>query len=411
MSMNEALDRYADLLVTHGVNVQPGQVLLITAEAAVRDFAVRVVDAAYRRGVKYVQLDLIDGRAGRSRFLHSADEDLDFVPGFVKARFDELVDSKAATLRLVGSEDPDLLSDLDPAKLNRARVASYQAAKRFYDDGIDRGRVHWTVAAAATEGWGKKVFPDLSGPEAKERLWEEIFRLVRADQQNCLEVWDQHNEKLHKRAKKLTEMKVSELHFTGPGTDLTVGLSEKAIFRGGTHIGPYGVPFEPNIPTEEVFTTPDWRRTTGRVRVTRPFLVNGQLIEDLKMEFSEGRVSGIEASAGKETLAAYLASDEGANRLGEVALVGIDSPVFQSRLVFQEILFDENAACHIAVGSAYKSCLEDGENLNPDQLAEVGCNESSAHTDMMISDEQVDVVARTYSGDQITLLEQGAWKI
>jgi len=283
MSMNEALDRYADLLVTHGVNVQPGQVLLITAEAAVRDFAVRVVDAAYRRGVKYVQLDLIDGRAGRSRFLHSADEDLDFVPGFVKARFDELVDSKAATLRLVGSEDPDLLSDLDPAKLNRARVASYQAAKRFYDDGIDRGRVHWTVAAAATEGWGKKVFPDLSGPEAKERLWEEIFRLVRADQQNCLEVWDQHNEKLHKRAKKLTEMKVSELHFTGPGTDLTVGLSEKAIFRGGTHIGPYGVPFEPNIPTEEVFTTPDWRRTTGRVRVTRPFLgVNGQLIEDLE---------------------------------------------------------------------------------------------------------------------------------
>lgn len=409
--MKEALDRYADLLVTHGVNVQPGQVLLITAEAAVRDFAVRVVDAAYRRGVKYVQLDLIDGRAGRSRFLHSEDENLDFVPDYVTARFNELVDKNAATLRLVGSEDPDLLSDLDPAKLNRARVASYQAAKRFYDDGIGRGRVHWTVAAAATEGWGKKVFPHLSRLEAKQRLWEEIIRLVRADQPNCLEVWDQHNEKLHERAKKLTEMKVSELHFSGAGTDLRVGLSEKAIFRGGTDIGPYGVPFEPNIPTEEVFTTPDWRRTTGRVRVTRPFLVNGQLIEDLKLEFSEGRVTEIKASSGKETLAAYIASDEGASRLGEVALVGIDSPVFQSGLVFQEILFDENAACHIAVGSAYKSCLEEGEDLNPDQLAEVGCNESSAHTDMMISDEQVDVVARTYSGDQVTLLEQGVWKI
>ncbi len=411
MSFEDKLDRYAELLVTHGANVQPGQMLLLTAEAAVRDFAVRVVDAAYRRGAKSVTLDLIDARAARSRFLHANEESLDFVPGFITAKFDEWVENKGATIRLVGSEDPDILSDLPPAKLNRARVAQYHAAKRFYDDGIGRGQVHWTVAAAATEGWAKKVFPDLSGKDGERKLWDEILRLVRADREDCLAAWDEHNEKLHHRGKALSEMSISELHFTGPGTDLTVGLSKKAVFKGGTDIGPYGVPFEPNLPTEEVFTTPDWRRTTGSVRVTRPFLVNGKLIEDLKLEFSEGKVSSVEASSGKETYAEYIQSDPGASRLGEVALVGIDSPVFQSGLVFQEILFDENAACHIAVGSAYKSCLDGGETMTPDQLVEVGCNESSAHTDMMISDEQVNVVARTYGGDEVTLLLNGEWQI
>ncbi|MGA1780714.1 MAG: aminopeptidase, partial [Planctomycetota bacterium] len=169
--------------------------------------------------------------------------------------------------------------------------------------------------------------------------------------------------------------------------------------------------FEPNIPTEEVFTTPDWRRTEGRCRVTRPFLVNGKLIEDLHLEFKEGVVSKVEASSGRDTYAEYISSDPGASRLGEVALVGIDSPVFRSGLVFQEILFDENAACHIAVGSAYKTCLQGGESMSEAELEAVGCNVSSAHTDMMISDEQVDVVARTHAGETVPLLEKGQWRL
>jgi aminopeptidase len=409
--ISEQLDRYADLLVTHGANIQPGQLLQLGAEAAVRDFAVRVVDAAYRRGAGYVHLELIEPRAARSRFLHASEESLDHVPAFQKAKSDELVDTKAATIRLVGSEDPDILSDLDPAKLNRARLAQFRAAKRFYDDGIGRNQVHWTVAAAATPGWGQKVFPDLGPDEAEMRLWEEILKLVRADRPDCLEAWDEHNEKLHRRGKTLTELNISELVFRGPGTDLTVGLSKVAKFSGGTDIGPYGVPFEPNIPTEEVFTTPDWRATRGKARVTRPFLVNGKLIEGLEVEFEEGKVTRFEAKSGAETFGEYIKSDEGASRLGEVALVGVDSPVFQSGLVFQEILFDENAACHIAVGSAYKSCLVGGDSMTPEQLAEVGCNESSAHTDMMISDEHVDVLARTYSQEEVPLIEKGEWQI
>jgi aminopeptidase len=406
-----ALLRYADLIVSHGVNVQPGQLVQLTAEAAVRDFAALVVDAAYRRGAGYVHLELLEPRAARSRFLHASEESLDKLPDFLRAKSDELVESRAATIRLVGSEDPDILADLPPSRVNRARVAVFRAAKRFYDDGINRNRVHWTVAAAATPGWGRKVFPDLAPRAAETRLWEEILRLVRADREDCLAAWREHDDALHRRASALTSMGISELRFLGPGTDLAVGLSERAVFRGGTEVGPYGARFEPNLPTEEIFTTPDWRRTRGTARVTRPLIINGKLIEGLTLEFAAGKITRYDATSGRETFGEYIRSDEGACRLGEVALVGVDSPVFRSGLVFQEILFDENAACHIAVGSAYKTCLTGGESMSAEELAAVGCNESSAHTDMMISDEQVSVLARVRGGTDVSLLDRGVWQI
>ncbi len=206
-------------------------------------------------------------------------------------------------------------------------------------------------------------------------------------------------------------MKIRQLHFTGPGTDLKVGLSEKALFKGGSDSGPSGAHFEPNIPTEEVFTTPDARMTEGTARATRPFYINGRLIEGLEMKFSGGVLVDFSAKEGEETFREYVSSDEGAKRLGEVALVGTDSPIFASGLVFQEILFDENAACHIAVGSAYKTCIEGGEDLSEEALAAIGCNESTVHTDMMISSEEVDVSAITYDGVEKPLIKSGAWLI
>ena len=206
-------------------------------------------------------------------------------------------------------------------------------------------------------------------------------------------------------------MKIKELHFTGKGTDLTVGLSENAIFKGGTDESPRGVPFEPNIPTEEVFTTPDYRVTRGRVQTTRPFLINGKLITDLSLEFTDGEISSFSATNGEDTFREYINSDEGSKRLGEVALVGVDSPVYQSGLVYQEILFDENAACHIAVGSAYKFCIDGGDTMTKEELTAIGCNESTVHTDMMISSEEVDVTAKTYSGETVELIKAGKWVV
>lgn len=408
-SFEEKLKRYADLIVAHGLNVQEGQTVQLSAEVIHRDFALMIAEACYERGARYVDFTLIEPRVGRIRLQKSSEEHLSFVPAYTDVRYREIVDDHGASLRILGSEDPDVLSDLDPRRINLARMAQHKAIKYFYDEGIGKSQVHWSVVAAATPQWGLKVFPDLEPAAANDALWEAIFKACRADRPDCLELWSKHNDRLHARGKALTELGIEELHFSGGGTDLRVGLTKQAVFAGGTDQSPRGVPFEPNLPTEEVFTTPDCRRTEGVARATRPFLINGKLIEGLEMRFEKGEIVDFKAAQGEETFREYISSDPGAKRLGEVALVGIDSPIYQSGLVFQEILFDENAACHIAVGSAYKFCLRGGESMSDEQCAEVGCNVSSVHTDMMISSEEVDVTARTYSGEEIPLLKGGEW--
>lgn len=411
MDFETLIDRYAVLLVHYGLNVQPGQPVQISAEVAHRDLAFRVAREAYRLGASIVNIDLHEPRLQKLRVEHSTIEQMKYAPRFLSTKYGELVENVGANLKLVGPEDPDLLVGLDAAKINTGRIANYHAMKHFYEEGIEKSRVHWTVAAAATPGWAKRLFPELSPGEACQKLWEQIFTIARVDRADFLATWRQHDRDLHERAKKLSEIGIESLHFTGPGTDLRVGLSERALFKGGTDISPRGVAFEPNIPTEECFTTPDWRRTEGKVRTTRPFFINGTLIRGLELTFERGEISSFSAEQGGETFRAYMESDAGGKRLGEVALVGIDSPVYQSGIVFEEILFDENAACHIAIGSAYKFCLENGANLTKEELLACGCNDSSVHTDMMVSSEHVDVHADLRSGERTCLIERGRWRL
>lgn len=407
----EALNRYADLLIEVGLNVQAGQLVQISAEAVHRDFVALLVDKAYRRGAKYVHTNLIDSRFSRSRLLHSTEEHCTFVPDFLEVQYNQLLDETGANLRLVGSEDPDVFSDVDSKRLNSSQLAVRKKIARFYDEGISHSKVHWTVAAASTAAWGAKVFPHLRGAEAEQALWDAILKACRADKEDCLALWEAHNAALLARAARLTDQRIECLHFTGPGTDLRVYLSPAAIFRAGLDTSPRGVAFEANIPTEEVFTTPDCHRTEGVVRATRPFLIHGKLVSELELEFSQGRIVNFSAKTGKEIFGEYIASDEGASKLGEVALVGVDSPIFQSGLIFEEILFDENAACHIAVGAAYKWCVKDSATMSEEQLQAIGCNESKTHTDIMISSEEVDVSAQTYSGEKLPLIGKGRWLI
>lgn len=404
------LERYARLLVKHGANVQPGQMVNVSAEVVHRDFAYMVAQEAYRAGASSVILDLAEPRLQKFKLDSVREEYLAVVPNHVPAKYQQILDDGGATIKIIGPEYPLLLADVPPKRVNEERKAFYQAVKSFYEDGIGKSMVHWTIGAAATPSWGQRVFPELSADEAEDALWNAIFSIVRVDQADFLEVWSAHNETLHRRARALNALEIEKLHFEGPGTDLFVSLDRRARFKGGTDIGPHGEPFEPNIPTEECFTTPDCRKTNGVVRATRPFLVNGVLIEGLSITFDDGVITSFDAVKGRETFEEYLSSDPGARRLGEVALVGIDSPVFKSGRVFEEILFDENAACHIAVGSAYKFCLEGGSSLSKEELANIGCNESSVHTDMMISDEHVSVTAHTYGGEQICLIQDGQWQ-
>lgn len=403
------LERYAILIAAHGLNVQPGQLVQIMGESYHRPLYERLLRELYRRGAGFVHVELSDPLLQRIRIQESQGEFLHTTPQFYSAKFKELVDSGAANLKVLGPEFPTYLADLPAQAVNDARKGAYQAAKYFYTEGIERSQVHWCVVAAATPGWAARLFPSLSLQDAQARLWGEIFRICRVDSPNFLELWEDHNRLLHARAKRLTELKIKELHFEGPCTDLVVGLSELAVFKGGSDISPKGHSFEPNLPTEECFTTPDWRATRGCVSATRPFLVNGTLVRDLKLTFSNGEISHFECSAGEAALRSYLESDAGAKRLGEVALVGTDSPVFQSGLVFEEILFDENAACHIALGSAYRGCLRGGVEMSDAACADIGCNSSSVHTDIMISSEQVSVAAKLMNGERVALIERGRW--
>lgn len=411
MDFESKLAIYADLIVRHGMNVQKGQDVYVGAEAIHKDFVNKIVAAAYKAGARYVNVELTDPRNQRLRIENTDNPDhLAYVPAYIPFRYESMIPITAASVRILGSEFPDILSDLDPSKVQKVEINFKKSLKKFYEEGIGHSKVQWTIAAAATPAWGQKVFPELSPEKACDALWEEIFRICRADNPECLKLWQQHNSVLSERAKKLTEMKIKYLHFTGPGTDLKVGLSPLARFKGGVSKTPQGMPFEPNLPTEECFTTPDYRETEGHVKTTRPFLINGKMIRGLQLTFHKGAISSFTADEGTETFKAYIASDPGANRLGEVALVGIDSPIFQSGRVFEEILFDENAACHIAIGFAYRFCISGSENFTPEELEKVGCNTSNVHTDMMISSEQVDVVAETYAGNRVTLLKKGAWQ-
>ncbi len=403
------LDRYATLIAAHGLNVQPGQLVQVMGESYHRPLYQRLLRELYRRGAGFVHVELSDPLLQRIRIQESQPQFLRSTPGFYSAKFRELVDSGAANLKVLGPEFPTYLADLPTQSVNEVRKSAYQAAKYFYNEGIERSKVHWCVVAAATPGWAARLFPSLSPRDAEARLWGEIFRICRVDRPNFLELWEAHNKLLHARARRLTELKIKELHFEGPGTDLVVGLSELALFKGGSDLAPTGHSFEPNLPTEECFTTPDWRATRGTVAATRPFLVNGTLVRDLTLTFTNGEISHFECRAGGDALRSYLESDAGAKKLGEVALVGTDSPVFQSGLVFEEILFDENAACHIAVGSAYKGCLRGGAGMSDVECADIGCNSSSVHTDIMISSEQVSVTANLFSGERLMLIDRGRW--
>jgi aminopeptidase len=410
MNRETLLDRYAALVVRFGANVQPGQLVNVSSEAIHRDFAYKVAQEAYRAGASTVILDLVEPRLQRFKLDTVRDEYVSCVPKHVSAKFKQVLDEGGANIKILGPEYPLLLASVPTKRVNDERMAFYNSVRSFYEEGIGKSKVHWTLCAAATPAWGARVFPELPPEKAEEALWDAIFSIVRVDREDFLDVWNRHNETLHRRACLLNECGIKTLHFTGPGTDLKVGLSDLARFKGGTDTGPTGKPFEPNIPSEENFTTPDRRKTEGTVRATRPFLVNGVLIEGLSLTFKNGAIESFEAKSGADTFREYISSDQGAKYLGEVALVGVDSPIFQAGRVFEEILFDENAACHIAVGSAYKFCLQGGDTLNKAQLEEIGCNESSVHTDMMISNEQVSVEAELYQGGSVTLIKNGAWQ-
>ncbi|PVE25318.1 aminopeptidase [Microvirga sp. KLBC 81] len=401
------LDRLAEVAVRVGLGLKPGQEVIMTAPLDAVPLVRRITEHAYRAGASLVTTIFSDEEATLMRFRHGRDESFDAASAWLYEGMAAAYRNGAARLAVVG-EDPSLLAKEDPEKVsraNRARSKAYMPALNLIA-GFD---TNWTIVSAATPSWAKTVFPDDPEDMAVAKLWSAIFSASRVDTPDPIAAWEKHNAGLQARTRMLNEKNYAALHFSGPGTDLRVGLADGHEWNGGSAKAKNGIVCNANIPTEEVFTTPHKDRVDGYVTSTKPLSYNGTLIQDIQVKFESGRIVEAKARTGEAVLAKVLDTDEGARRLGEVALVPFSSPISQSGLLFFNTLFDENASSHIALGQAYSKCIREGGSMSEEELASRGANKSLIHIDWMIGSDQVDVDGITQDGRAEPLMRGGEW--
>ena len=401
------LDRLAEVAVRVGLGIAPGQEMVMTAMLDAVPLARLITQHAYKAGASLVTSLLADEESALYRFRYGSDKSFDAAPAWLYEGMAAAYRSGAARLAIAGN-DPSLLSKEDPEKVSRVNRATSKAYRPALEL-IARHEINWTICACATPAWAAAVFPDLAPEEALARLWKAIFAASRADQPDPVAAWKEHDANLHARADRLNEKRYAALHFRGPGTDLRVGLADGHLWLGGGTTAQNGRYCIPNMPTEEVFTTPHKDRTEGRVTSTKPLSYQGTMIEGISVRFEAGKIVEAHAATGEQVLQRMIETDEGARKLGEVALVPHSSPIAASGLLFMNTLFDENAACHIALGQAYSTCLKDGDSLTPEQLAARGANSSLIHVDWMIGSNKIDVDGVTAAGNSEPVMRAGEW--
>ncbi len=389
----------AELLVGHGANVQPGQVVGVSTSPGKEELARAIADAAYRRGAKYVDVVYFDPYVKHSRLLHAAEDTLGWVPPWLGQRMLDLGDLRSANISLSGPPAPGLMDDIAPAIAGKDRLPQIPESLQI----VHAGYLNWTVGPGPTPAWAALVYPDLSPDAAYDKLWQELAHILRLDEPDPVAAWKTRSADLMARAVTLTSMQLDALHFRGPGTDLTVGLLPGSLWIAAAMTTADGIPFAPNLPSEEVFTTPDPTRTEGHVRATRPLDVAGTVIRGLTAKFTNGRIHDIQADSGADILAGRCAMDDGASRLGEVALVDGSGRIGPLGTVFYDTLLDENAASHIAVGAAYPDAV--------DAEGQKTMNRSTIHIDFMIGAPDVDVTGITSTGSEIPVLIGGEWQV
>ena len=401
------LNRLTEVAVRVGLGLAPGQEMVMTATLDAVPLARRITEQAYKAGASVVTPIYADEQAALIRFRHARNESFDAAPVWLYEGMAAAYRSGAARLAITGN-DPSLLSKEDPEKVSRVNRATSKAYRPALEL-ITREEINWTIVSSATPAWAKAVFPELAEEEAVARLWQAIFKATRVDRDDPVAAWKEHDANLHARADRLNAKRYAALHFRGPGTDLRVGLADDHLWLGGGSTPRNGLYCIPNMPTEEVFSTPHKDRTEGRVTSTKPLSYQGTMIEGISVRFEAGRIVDAHATRGEQVLQKMIETDEGARRLGEVSLVPASSPIAASGLLFLNTLFDENAACHIALGQAYSMCFRDGKSLSKEQLASRGANESLIHVDWMIGSNRIDVDGVTASGGEEPVLRQGEW--
>ncbi|WP_214742771.1 MULTISPECIES: aminopeptidase [unclassified Exiguobacterium] len=399
--------RYAELAVKKGVNIQPGQQLEVRADISQAPLVRHVVKAAYAAGAKQVFVNWSDEETSKIRFFDAPADSFKEFPDWLKARFEQLAEEKTAFLSIV-SDDPDALNGVESSRISDANRSAGQALAKWRQY-VMSDNVSWSIVAGASDAWAQKVFPDRE--DAVAALWQAIFAATRMDQEDVVAAWDEHDHSLRSRAKLLTEKKYAKLHYSAPGTELTIGLPKKHVFLGGGGPNADGIDFIANMPTEEVFTLADKDSVEGHVSSTKPLSYSGNLIDEFTLWFEGGKVVKAEAKKGQAALDELLNMDEGARRIGEVALVPDDSPISNSGLLFYNTLFDENASCHLALGRAYSTCLEGGPSMSQEELAANGANDSMTHVDFMIGSAEMNIDGEREDGTREAIMRDGNWVI
>ncbi len=408
MTLDHKLDQYAELIVKRGVNVQPGQTIILYAAVDEAYFARKIVAAAYRAGAHEVVLEWSDQQINKAFLTHTSLERLANVPEYDILKANTLMANNASRISLV-SQDPDGLAGVDSTRLQTMTKAN-QKAFTSVREATMKDDISWLVVAAAGQAWAEKVFPDLSGQAAVNRLWEEILKDVRIDDtSDAIDHWNHHIKKLQAKADWLNQQNFKALHYKNTKSDFTIGLAEGHIWEAAISQDKAGNIFIPNMPTEEVFTAPDNRHIDGHVAATMPLSYQGNLIDNIALDFKDGRIIDATATRGENVLKQLIETDDGSKSLGEVSLVPDPSPISQSGILFYNTLFDENASDHLAIGAAYASNISDGKTASPESLASRGWNISDVHVDFMIGSSDMMIDGITQDNHSVPVFRNGDW--
>ena len=401
------IDKLANLAVKRGVGLQKGQNLLITAPIESLPLVRKIAEHAYKEGASIVTPLFTDSEITLSRFKYAPDESFDSATDWLFNGMGEAFDNNTARMAIAG-DDPMLLSQMDPDKVSRANKAMAKAYKPARER-ITEFKINWNIVSWPGSAWASRVFPELPLDEAIVKLADAIFDASRASVDDPIQAWDDHNEKLRMKTNWLNEKNFAALQYNGPNTNLRVGLADEHEWMGGASKAQNGIICNPNIPSEEVFTTPHAYKVDGTVTSTKPLSYQGTLIDNIKVTFKDGKIIEANASKGEEVLQKVLKSDEGASRIGEVALVPHSSPISQSGIIFYNTLFDENAASHIALGQCYSKCFKGELDLSKEEISKRGGNSSMIHIDWMIGSNEIDVDGIDQSGNLVPIFRQGEW--
>ena len=409
-NFNELLQKYADFIVRVGVNPQPGQTLIINCPLEGAPLARLCVRSAYEAGARDVQVNWQDDAVTRIRMELGSEDALTDHKGWQLRRYLDYAESEGSVcvLHLI-ADDPELFAGLDGAKISRVNSANRSFMQPWREYTMN-DRVQWSIAALPAEPWAKKMFPELDTAAAIEAQWKLIFDTCRVTGGDPVGEWQKHLDRLNELGAKMNALDLESVHFeSANGTDLTVGLAEQAVWESAGSKNEKGVPFLPNIPTEEVFTSPDRMRADGIVYSAMPLIHHGNKVDDFWIKFEGGRVVDYDARVGKATLASIIDTDEGAAHLGEVALISKNTPIRESGVLFYDTLYDENASCHLALGVGFPECIEGGYDMSKEELLEHGVNVSSTHVDFMIGTDDIDITGITPDGREVVIFQNGQW--